>query len=127
MKQWEFSSPEGEHTVHSLSILMGDDLLTCLWGGTGPHIGAVAVALPRPSNADPQTISSTSSVLTLLGHKEDTVVKIVSERLSSRLNRTVVVSAGIHWDHLDQSGIAEILDNCQILAEKIADVVEREA
>ncbi len=127
MKQWELSSPEGDYTVHSLSILVGDDLLICLWGGTAPHLGAVAVALPRPSNADPQIISSTSSVITLLGHKEDTVVKMVAEELSSRLNRTVVVSAGIHWDHLDQSGIAEILDNCQTLAEKIADVVEREA
>jgi hypothetical protein len=127
MKQWELSSPEGEHTVHSLSILLGDDLLTCLWGGTGPHIGAVAVALPRPSGADPQITSSTSSVLTLLGHKEDTVVKMVSEELSSKLNRTVVVAAGIHWDDLDRSGIAEILDNCQTLAERIANVVGREA
>jgi hypothetical protein len=127
MKQWELSSPEGDYTVHSLSILVGDDLLTCLWGGTAPHIGAVAMALPRPSDADPQITSSTSSVLTLLGHKEDAVVKMVSEKLCSRLNRTVVVAAGIHWDHLDQGGIAEILDNCRILGEKIADVVEIEA
>ncbi len=127
MKQWELSSPEGDYTIHSLSMLMGDDLLTCLWGGTEPHIGAVAVALPRPSNADPQMTSATSSVLTLLGHKEDSVVKMVSERLSSRLNRTAVVSAGIHWDHLDQRGIAEVLDNCRTLAEKISDIVEREA
>ena len=127
MKRWELSSPEGDHTVHSLSILVGDDLLTCLWGGTQPHIGAVAVAQPRPSITDPQTTSSTSSILTLLGHKEDTVVKKVSERLSARLNRTVVVSAGLHWDHIDQGGIAEVLDNCLLLAEKIAEVVEREA
>lgn len=85
------------------------------------------MAQPRPSIADPEITSSTSSILTLLGHKEDTVVKMVSEKLSSRLNKTVVVSAGIHWDHIDQSAIAEVLDNCLLLVEKIADVVEREA
>lgn len=126
VKKWELSTPEGEFPIHSLSVLVGEDLLTCLWGGTDPHIGAVAVALPRPSIADPQTTSSTSSVFTVLGHKEDAVVKLMSERLSSRLNKSVVVTAGIHWDHLDADGIARIMDNCRWLAEQIADIVERE-
>ncbi len=127
VKKWELSTPEGEYPVHSLTMLVGEDILTCLWGGTDPHIGAVAVALPRPSTADPQTTSSTSSVFTALGHKEDAVVKLVSERLSSRLNKNVAVTAGIHWDHLDADGIAQIMDNCRWLAEQIANVVEREA
>jgi hypothetical protein len=126
VRKWELSAPEGEYPIHSLTVLVGEDLLTCLWGGTAPHIGAVAVALPRPSIADPQTMSSTSSVFTLLGHKEDAVVKLVSERLSSRLNKSVVVTAGIHWDHLDADGIAQIMDSCRWLAERIADVVENE-
>ena len=126
MKKWELSTPEGEYRVHSLSILVGDDFLTCLWGGTQAHIGAVAVALPRPSIADPSTTSSTSSVFSLLGHKEDAVVKMVSERLSARLKRNVVVTAGIHWDNLDQSAIAKIMDNCSWLTDRIGEVVERE-
>jgi hypothetical protein len=86
----------------------------------------VAVALPRPSIADPSTTSSTSSVFSLLGHKEDIVVKMVSERLSARLQRNVVVTAGIHWDNLDQSAIAKIMDNCSWLTDRIGEVVERE-
>jgi hypothetical protein len=126
MKKWEFSTPESEYRVHSLSVLVGDDLLTCFWGGTQAHIGAVAVALPRPSIADPSTTSSTSSVFSLLGHKEDMVVKMVSERLSARLKRNVVVTAGIHWDNLDESAIAKIMDNCSWLTDRIGEVVERE-
>jgi hypothetical protein len=125
-KKWELSTPEGKYPIHSLSVLVGEDLLCCLWGGTQPHIGAVALALPRPSIADPLVTSSTSSVLTLLGHKEDEVVKLVSEKLSARLKKNVVVTAGIHWDHLDREAVGEILDNCRWLAEQIADVVERE-
>jgi len=126
MKRWEFSTPDRDHVVHSLALLVGDDLLSCFWGGTRPHIGAVALALPRPSIADPSVTSSTSSVLTLLGHKEDAVAKMVSERLSARLNKNVVVSAGMHWDHLDQESIGRILDNCLWLADRIAAAVEEE-
>lgn len=126
MKKFELSSPEGNYPIHSMSILLGEDLLTCLWGGAEPHIGAVAVAVPRPSLADPSVTSSTASVLTLLGHKEDEVVKTVSQRLSARLKKNVVVAAGIHWDHLDEDAISEIMDNCRLLAEKIGDVAERE-
>jgi hypothetical protein len=126
MKKWELSSPEGEYSIHSLSVLVGEDLLTCLWGGTSPHIGAVAVALPRPSGRDASTTSSTSSVLTLVGHKEDEVVKMVSEMLSARLNKNVVVTAGIHWDHLSQEAIPQIMGNCQWLAQQIAEIVEGE-
>lgn len=126
MKQFELSIQEGDYLLHSISILVGEDLLTCVWGGTKPHIGAVAMALPRPSLADPNVTSSTSSVLTLLGHKEDEVVKMVSEELSARLRKNVIAVAGIHWDHLDQDAILEIMDNCKILTEKIGDVIEKE-
>lgn len=126
MKEFRFSTSEGDYTIHSFSMLLGDDLLTCIWGGTQPHVGAVAVALPRPSMADPSVTSSTSSVFTLVGHKEDEVVKMVSERLSARLDMNVVVAAGIHWDHLDEDAVTQIMENCRVLAEKIGDVVERE-
>jgi len=126
MKKFELSTAEGNYPIHSISILVGEDLLTCLWAGSRPHIGAIAVALPRPSIADPRVISSTASVFTLLGHKEDDIGKMVSERLSARLNKNVVATAGIHWDALDEDAIAEIIGNCEGLTEKIGDVVERE-
>jgi hypothetical protein len=126
MNRFELSSG-GKYPIQSMSVLLGEDLLTCLWGGTEPHIGAIALALPRPSGADPTITSSTTSVLTVLGHKEDSVVKAVAERLSSRLNKNVVVTAGIHWDDLDEAAIREIEDNCARLADLIGDQAEREA
>ncbi len=127
MKKFELSTSGGKYPIHSMSILLGEDLLTCLWGGTKPHIGAIALALPRPSLADPAITSSTASVLTMLGHKEDGLVKSVAEKLSARLNKNVVVTAGIHWDHLNETAIREIEDNCALLADMIGDLVEREA
>ncbi|HJX37174.1 MAG TPA: proteasome assembly chaperone 4 family protein [Anaerolineae bacterium] len=127
MKKFELSTSGGKYPIHSLSILLGEDLLACLWGGTKPHIGAIALALPRPSINDPAITSCTASVLTMLGHKEDGVVKSVAQKLSARLNKNVVVTAGIHWDHLDETAIREIEDNCALLADMIGDLAEREA
>lgn len=94
--------------VEARAVLIGADILVYIWGGDRPHIGAVAAAQPRPSLADENRRSATSSVLTYLGHKEDEVVKLVSEQLSAVLDTHVVVTAGIHWDGLDQNEIRAI-------------------
>jgi hypothetical protein len=53
------------------AISMGEDLCVALYGGDRPHIGAVAISQPRPSLADPAVASATTSVVAVLGHKED--------------------------------------------------------
>ena len=94
--------------VEAKAVRIGTDILVYIWGGERPHIGAVAAAQPRPSLADPDRRSATCSVLTFPGHKEDEVVKSVSERLSAALDTHVVVTAGIHWDHLGAGEIGII-------------------
>jgi hypothetical protein len=98
---------------------IGPDLLVAIWGGEKPHIGAVAVAQPRPSLKDPGVTSATSSVICYVGHKEDELVKAASEILAATLNTQVVVTAGIHWDKLDPQGIRKIIQNSEILVDKI--------
>ena len=94
--------------VEARAVQIGADILVYIWGGDRPHIGAVAAAQPRPSLADENRRSATCSVLTYLGHKEDEVVKLVAEHLSAVLDTHVVVTAGIHWDGLDQNQIRAI-------------------
>ena len=89
---------------------VGEDLLVSLWGGTKPHIGAVGVAIPRPSLKDPERWSATSSVFTFVGHKEDALVKKISEKLASHLKRNVVVTAGLHWEGIRSKEIRLIED-----------------
>jgi hypothetical protein len=89
---------EGRLRVEALAVLVGGDLVVAIWGGTAPHVGAVALAQPRPSLDDPRVTSSTSSVLTLLGHKDDVVAREAADRLASALGRTAVVTAGLHVD-----------------------------
>ena len=98
---------------------IGPDLLVAIWGGEKPHIGAVAVAQPRPSLKNPEVTSATASVICNVGHKEDELVKAASEILASALKTQVVVAAGIHWDNLEPKGIRQIIQNSEILVDMI--------
>ena len=110
---------EKEYNLKASIQRIGRDLLVAIWGGERPHVGAVAVAQPRPSLRDPQSTSATASVFCLVGHKEDELAKAASEILASVLNTTVVVTAGIHWDDLSAEGIQTVVKNSEILIDLI--------
>jgi gallate decarboxylase subunit D len=123
-KHFSISIREGRFLLQALVAPIGDDLLVSIWGGTHPHIGAVALALPRPSLKDKKKTSATSSVLTVLGHKEDQTVKFVSETLSAALNKNTAVTAGIHWDRLRPEEIEGIIKLTEKLTQKIINRVK---
>lgn len=118
MDFFDLSEKKASFEVSAHTILVGSDILVVLTGGRA-HIGAVALAQPRPSIKDSQKISSTSSVFTYVGHKEDVVAKAMSEGLSGALNKRVVVTAGIHWDELKKTDIELIVDICRKITKRI--------
>jgi gallate decarboxylase subunit D len=99
--------------------LIGTDLLVAISGGEMPHIGAVAVAQPRPSLRNPNVTSATASVICCMGHKEDALAKTASEKLSATFNCRVVVTAGIHWDNLTDEDIRQVQQSGEVLIELI--------
>ncbi|HVP80245.1 MAG TPA: hypothetical protein VMV04_20375 [Thermodesulfobacteriota bacterium] len=108
MKRFLLETSKGRFKTCGFVQEVGQDILVTIWGGTQPHIGAVGIAVPRPSLKNPDKWSATSSNFTFPGHKEDTLVKRISERLATRLRRNVVVTAGIHWDSLTPQEIKTI-------------------
>ncbi|MDA8216138.1 MAG: hypothetical protein M0Z94_00820 [Dehalococcoidales bacterium] len=109
------ASGEGRLRVEARALVVGGDLVVSIWGGTGPHVGAAALAVPYPSRERPGATSATSSVLTLLGHKDDQVAKAAAERLAAAHGRTVVVTAGLHVDRASADDIRALIaaaDRC---------------
>lgn len=103
-----FRTEEGRYDLEASAVWLGKDLMVAIRGGR-PHIGAVALAQPRPSLREAERTSATASVLCVVGHKEDAVVKKASEFLSAALGTRVVVAAGMHWDDLDEDGIRTVV------------------
>ena len=119
MERKTFSQGALPYRVAAEVFFVGADLLVILSGGDTPHIGSIAVALPRPSLADASKISSTSSVYNFVGHKDQAIAQRVSELLSAQLNKHVVVVAGFHIDAISTEGIAQVIENCDGLAQMI--------
>lgn len=93
--------------MHMVFYRLGDDIVALLAGGEREHIGSAVLALPRPSLRGDGTLSSTSSVLNVPGHKDEALCRLVADYLSSRLGCRVAVTGGFHSDNLSSSQIEE--------------------
>jgi len=119
MKRFSVETSKGRFKTCGFVQQVGQDILVSIWGGTQPHIGAVGIAVPRPSLENPDKWSATSSNFTFPGHKEDALVKRISERLATQLKKNVVVTAGIHWDSLTLHEIKTIENLTGELSDRI--------
>ena len=108
-----FTSNIAQTTLRLSAVPLGEDLSVAICGGDRGHIGAVAVSQPRPSLADPERVSSTTSVITLLGHKEDELARQVAGQLAQQLGVTVTVACGIHIDAILPEQILQIEQGVQ--------------
>jgi len=101
------------------AVPIGDDLVVLVWGGEKPHVGAVAVGVPRPSLENSEITSATTSVYALVGHKEDDLARMMAQKIASTLKRNVILTAGIHVDNISADGIEVIETNCRKVLESL--------
>lgn len=90
----------------------GQDLEVYLYN-ENIHLGAVAV-----SQFDHKTGRVSTSVITLMGHKDDAVAQRAAYLICKQTKRPVCVLAGIHVDNISQEEITEILNNADSLVEE---------
>ena len=118
------SGSENGYTLKGTIIFLDNgDVIVVVTGGRD-HIGAVSLAVPRPSLLDHERLSATSSVLTMLGHKEDELVKYVSEKVAAAIGRNVVVIAGVHYDDLSLADLAAIRELWVSLSEAMITAIK---
>lgn len=102
---------EGKYEISAKAIITCNGLLVTLFGGERSHIGAVAIAIPRPSLRNPTERSVTSSIFTLVGHKDDEIAKPAAESISRELNQVTVVVAGVHVENASSDEIRLLVEN----------------
>ena len=114
-----FTSNIAQTTLRLSALPLGEDLSVAICGGDRGHIGAVAVSQPRPSLADSKHVSSTTSVIALLGHKEDELARQVAGQLAQQLGVTVTVACGIHIDAIRPEQIVVLEQGVQQLVAQL--------
>lgn len=107
---YDLTIEKGRIKINLKAILIGKDLCIIISGGDSPHIGSVTLSVPRPSLSDFKKRSATTSVLNLVGHKDDEAARYVSHALSSKLNKNVVTTCGIHVDNITSKEIIIVMD-----------------
>ncbi|BDU71995.1 proteasome assembly chaperone 4 family protein [Mesoterricola silvestris] len=120
MEPITLTASRGRVALRMTCVPMGRDLSVSLSGGDREHIGAVALGLPRPKGD-----GATTSVLAVLGHREDDLARSIATRLASRLGVAVSVACGIHVDDIRREELPVVLEMSGELADKLASQLER--
>jgi alpha-beta hydrolase superfamily lysophospholipase len=108
----------GRHSIFLEVKDVGKDLLITIYGGDEHHLGGVAVAYETRSHyRDASTVSV--STLTFPGHKDYIVANSAAEQICKALQRSVVVTTGIHYDNATEDEIEVILKTVDWLVKEL--------
>ncbi|WP_187386130.1 prenylated flavin chaperone LpdD [Paenibacillus tuaregi] len=95
-----FESFMGKEGIRLVAQEVGRDILLLITGGEA-HIGAVSTAYRTEAGTQVHTTA-------IPGHKEQLLSADFALQASMRLNRTVTIVMGIHYDHLSPSQIESV-------------------
>lgn len=109
MRQVSLHAGYGRMRVQLKAQLLGDDWLVVITNANG-HLGAVAVG-----EYDPLSGRASSSVLTMLGHRDDLIAKPQAQVLAGALRRRVAVVAGLHIEQPTPEELQGLVANAEAL------------
>ena len=89
---------------------VGEDIHILFSGGDRPHIGCTVMAVPRESLTGDGSISVTSSVMNLTGHKDEAVCRELAEAWCRKTGSVTVCTGGFHVDNITAEQIGELME-----------------
>jgi hypothetical protein len=110
---------DGRYSICCELCRCGDDISLAVSGGDRPHIGAAALAVPRPSLSDKTKLSATVSSICVTGHKDDELARSAATKLAAKHNCVVVVTVGLHIDNASIDDIGHLYENFLGLMEQV--------
>ncbi|MCL5935496.1 MAG: hypothetical protein M1543_03270 [Firmicutes bacterium] len=124
MKRYEIEFGTGKHKVFLFATVTARGIMANLVGGEEPHLGAVVLTVPRPSLANRDVVSCTSTLMPLVGHKDDEAARPVAEMLARSTNCPVSMAAGIHVKNAGIGDIEELKKNCMACGMKLLEQIK---
>lgn len=115
----EIIEGKDRYKVKLTAVSSGKELTVIISGGEKPHIGAIAISIPRPSIEDSNKVSASTSVFTLVGHKEDELSKQIAENITKITEKVTVAILGLHIDKATAQDIEYLIQNTQKAVDKL--------
>lgn len=123
--EWDLIKKK-ELTFSSVTVSaarLGGDILLAVWGGEKPHIGCTVQAVPRESLTGDGSVSVTSSVMNLLGHKDEALCRSLAEQVCKKTAAVVVCTGGFHVDGITGEQIQEVTEAVDQIGNMIAEAL----
>ncbi len=120
MVEYKLTEGKGRASVNITVNSMGSDLVVRIFNQDA-HIGAVAIG-----DYDYEQKRASVSIVTRLGHKDDTLAQEAAYLLSKSIMRPVCVIAGVHVDNITREEIDKILANTKIAINEIINLCTRQ-
>lgn len=111
---------EGRLQVYVQATLTVDGLAIVLTGGERPHVGGMAMSVPRPLAGRPDTWITPRQ-----GHRDSDVATLVAELLCRETGCCTAVIAGIHIDQATPGEIDLLIQNSQEAARRLANIIKQ--
>jgi gallate decarboxylase subunit D len=115
MSEYALTRGRGRTRIKLEASGLGDDMVICIFNFNA-HIGALALA-----EWDQFHQRASVSVITRLGHKDDSIAQSAAYKICKALHRPVCVIAGVH---LDDITLPEIKKFGEITALVVDDFLE---
>ena len=126
MRMETFAHGEGALRVEGVLVVTENGIQLGLFTSGHSHVGAVALAVPRPSLRDPGRLSSTASVMTVPSHEDDVPARKIARLVASRTDTPCSVTCGLHVDAADEAEVATLVDNACVVGGLAAEHALRE-
>ncbi len=119
-----YVSGEGRYRVQVVAQVTDDGISATITGGEKPHVGGVALSVPRISlNGD---AGSCDTWLTPVpGHKDVLVAAPAAERLCKAFGCSVAVTAGIHIDDAEKWEIDKLIEHSETVVKHLCDELKK--
>ncbi|NTW05638.1 MAG: hypothetical protein HGA27_05940 [Peptococcaceae bacterium] len=111
MKKIQVEAGSGKYKVELYAQITDNGIMLNLTGGEKPHLGAVVVSIPGPGLSENTPVSCSTTVVPLVGHRDDRAAKPLAEMVAKELKVPVSVAAGLHIKNADSDDIKILLEN----------------
>jgi gallate decarboxylase subunit D len=117
MAEYRLEQGSGRTGIKLEASGLGDDLVVLIFN-VNAHIGAISLA-----EWDGVHGRASVSVITRLGHKDDSVAQAAAYAICKALHRPVCVIAGIHVDDITADEIKEFSKNSTLIVDAFLELV----
>jgi hypothetical protein len=109
---------EDRYKIFLTAMVTGDGISITILGGEKPHVGGMAMSVPRPKKQNGKNVCDTW-IIPRSEHRDSEVASLVSWIVGTETGYTTAVVAGIHIDNAQSGEIDIIIKNSREAARQL--------